>query len=149
VAELLNRSAVAFNVLKFAGAAYLIFLGIRALASSAAPASGEPARPGHSPDISTGAALRQGALGNLLNPKAGVIFVSILPQFVEPGDSLFRLLAMLAAFEVMIVGWLVCYGALVSRVGRSRLGESAWRGLERVTGAVLIGLGLRLAVDHR
>jgi threonine/homoserine/homoserine lactone efflux protein len=149
VAELLNRSMVAFNILKFVGAAYLIFLGIRALVSSTASAAGDSAGPGHGRGISAGAALRQGALGNLLNPKAGVIFVSILPQFVEPGDSLLRLLAMLVAFEVMIVGWLLCYGALVSRVGRSRLGESARRVLERVTGAVLIGLGLRLAVDHR
>jgi threonine/homoserine/homoserine lactone efflux protein len=149
VAELLDRSAVAFNVLKFAGAAYLVLLGVRALANSRSAADGGTVGPGRGRGIGGGEALRQGALGNLLNPKAGIIFVSILPQFVAPGDSLPRLLAMLIAFEVMIVGWLVCYGALVSRVGRSRIGASARRVLERATGVVLVGLGLRLAVERR
>jgi threonine/homoserine/homoserine lactone efflux protein len=72
-----------------------------------------------------------------------------LPQFVAPGDSAPQLLLMQVAFEIMIVGWLLCYGAVVSRVGKSRLGASARRVLERVTGVVLIGLGLRLAVARR
>lgn len=148
VAQLLDRSTVAFTVLKFAGAAYLVFLGIRSLLSSTATADGETAGPTPGRGMSAGAALRQGALGNLFNPKAGVIFISILPQFVEPGDPIPRLLAMLLAFEVMIIGWLVGYGALVSRIGRSRMGASARRVLERATGVVLVGLGLRLAVER-
>lgn len=149
VAQLLDRSAVAFNILKFAGAAYLILLGIRSLMSSKDATSGETAGPGQGRGMSAGDALRQGALGNLFNPKAGVIFVSILPQFVEPGDPIPRLLAMLVAFEVMIIGWLAGYGALVSRVGRSRMGASTRRVLERTTDVVLVGLGLRLAVERR
>jgi threonine/homoserine/homoserine lactone efflux protein len=149
VAELLDRSVVAFTALKLAGAAYLVLLGVRALLSSTAAADLLAAGSGRGQGIRAVDALRQGALGNLLNPKAGVIFVSILPQFVAPGDSLPRLLAMLLAFEVMIIGWLMIYGALVNRVGHSPIGESARRVLERVTGAVLIGLGLRLAVERR
>lgn len=139
----------AFTALKLAGAAYLMLLGVRALLSSTAGEDGEIVDFVRSGGIGPGEALRQGALGNLLNPKAGVIFVSILPRFVAPGDSLLRLLAMLLAVEIMIVGWLVCYGAMVSRLGRSRVSVSARRVLERVTGAVLIGLGLRLAVERR
>ena len=56
---------------------------------------------------------------------------------------------MLFAFEVMIVGWLVVYGTLVGRLGQSRLGASVRGALELVTGAVLVGLGLRLAVEQR
>lgn len=149
VAELLDRSAVAFTILKLAGAAYLVVLGVRALLNSADTASGEIAAGGEGGGLGAAAALRQGALGNMLNPKAGVIFVSILPQFVAPGDSLLRLLAMLAAFEIMIVCWLVGYGTVVSRVGRSRIGASARRILERVTGVILVGLGVRLAVERR
>jgi threonine/homoserine/homoserine lactone efflux protein len=148
VAEVLDRSVIAFTILKLAGAAYLMVLGLRALLSretGAESLAGFDARRG----IRATEALRQGALGNLLNPKAGVIFVSILPQFVMPGDPLPRLLAMLLAFEIMIVGWLVGYGALVSRVGRSRMGTLVRRWLQRVTGAVLIALGLRLAVERR
>lgn len=94
-------------------------------------------------------AVRQGILGNLLNPKAGVIFVSILPQFIQPGDPPLRPLAMLILFEVMIVAWLNLYGYVVSRTSRSRAGARVRRVLERVTGIVLIGLGFRLAVKRR
>lgn len=149
VAELLDRSVIAFTVLKLAGAAYLVLLGIRALWSSMAAAESEIVGAGQGQGISAVDALRQGALGNLLNPKAGVIFVSILPQFVAPGDSHLRLLAMLLAFELMIVGWLMIYGAAVSRLGRGRMGAAVRRVLERVTGVVLIALGLRLAIERR
>ena len=149
VAQLLDRSALAFTVLKFAGAAYLVLLGIRSLVRSTAAADGESAGAEGGLGIGALAALRQGTLGNLFNPKAGVIFVSILPQFIQPGDSLPRLLAMLVTFEVMIVGWLVVYGALISRLGQSRMGASVRGALERVTGVVLVGLGLRLAVEQR
>lgn len=148
VAGLLDRSAVAFDALKYAGAAYLLLLGLRALVGSGAATTGGASPSGRGRGISAGRAFRQGALGNLLNPKAGVIFLSVLPQFVEPGDPATRLLAMLVAFEVMLVGWLLGYGAVVGRVAQSRVGASARRALERVTGAVLIGLGLRLAADQ-
>lgn len=149
VAELLDRSVIAFTVLKLAGAAYLVLLGIRALLSSRDTVDGEIVGSGRREDIGIVDALRQGVLGNLLNPKAGVIFVSILPQFVVPGDSLPRLLVMLITFELMIVGWLMLYGAAVSHLGRSRMGATVRRVLERVTGIVLVGLGLRLAVERR
>lgn len=151
VATLLERSALAFLTIKLVGAAYLAYLGVRALVSSVAR---------EQPDAETGAApprtslddrtaVRQGILGNLLNPKAGVIFVSILPQFIQPGDPPLRPLAMLILFEVMIVAWLNLYGYVVSRTSRSRAGARVRRVLERVTGIVLIGLGFRLAVERR
>ncbi len=151
VATLLERSALAFLTIKLVGAAYLAYLGVRALVSSVAR---------EQPDAETGAApprtslddrtaVRQGILGNLLNPKAAVIFVSILPQFIQPGDPPLRPLAMLILFEVMIVAWLNLYGYVVSRTSRSRAGARVRRVLERVTGIVLIGLGFRLAVERR
>jgi threonine/homoserine/homoserine lactone efflux protein len=82
-AQLLDRSALAFTVLKFAGAAYLVLLGLRALMSSTAAANSETAGPGRG-GVNAVEALRQGALGNLFNPKAGVIFVSILPSSSNP-----------------------------------------------------------------
>src|SRR2546421_265340 len=94
-------------------------------------------------------ALKQGLLGNLLNPKAGVIFVSILPQFFKPGDTPLRLVLMLLAFEAMILAWLNLYGYFVSRAGQSRVGAGVRRVLERVTGVVLIALGVRLALQRR
>jgi threonine/homoserine/homoserine lactone efflux protein len=71
-----------------------------------------------------------------------VIFVTILPRSTQPGDSPLRLALMLLAFEIVLVTWLDLYGALVSRAGRSRAtGQVPWA-LDRITGRVLIGLGL-------
>jgi threonine/homoserine/homoserine lactone efflux protein len=85
----------------------------------------------------------------LLNPKAGVIFVSVVPQFVKPGDAPVRLALMILAFEVMLLVWLNVYGFLISRAGRSRAAHRVRQVTERVTGIVLIGLGLRLASAGR
>ncbi len=151
VGVLLEHSVIAFTVLKLAGAAYLGYLGVRSLLSSSR--SGQPATAsGSKPPVkqlNALAALKQGILGNILNPKAGVIFVSILPQFIKPGDPPLRLVLMLIAFEVMILAWLNLYGYLVSRAGQSRAGARVRQVMERVTGVVLIGLGLRLAVERR
>jgi threonine/homoserine/homoserine lactone efflux protein len=150
VAVLLERSAIAFSLLKLAGAVYLGYIGVRGLLGSF-----QMARPAAPPDsalpamrLAARTALQQGLLGNLLNPKAGVIFVSIMPQFVVPGDPPLRLALMLFAFEVMILSWLYLYGYLVSRAGQSRIGDRVRQALERVTGLVLIALGVRLAFER-
>jgi threonine/homoserine/homoserine lactone efflux protein len=151
VAVLLERSVIAFTVLKLAGAAYLAILGLRSLIGSFR--SGRTSSPSNTASavspLTTPAALRQGLLGNLLNPKAGIIFVSVVPQFVKPGDGPVRLALMILAFEVMLLVWLNVYGLLISRAGRSRAAHRVRRVTERVTGVVLIGLGLRLASAGR
>lgn len=138
VALVLETSALAFTVLKLAGAAYLCWLGLVALlrrepppALSAAPTRGRTA-------------FLQGVLGNLLNPKAGAIFLTVFPQFIRPGDPPLRLVLMLAAYELLLITWLSIYGRLVARGARGRAGEY----VRRASGAVLIGLGVRLATER-
>lgn len=150
VGVLLERSVLAFTVLKLAGAAYLGYLGLRSLLAGFRSGRSAAAHPSLQPKrLDAWGALKQGILGNILNPKAGVIFVSILPQFIKPGDPPLRLVLMLIAFEVMLLAWLNLYGYLVSRAGQSRGGARVRQVMERVTGVVLIGLGLRLAVERR
>jgi len=151
VGILLERSVIAFTILKLAGAAFLAFLGLRSLIGSVCkPKAGSPDATAPPPiPLDDRNAFRQGLIGNLLNPKAGVIFVSILPQFVRPGDSPLRLLLMLLAFEVMLLLWLNVFGYAVARAGRSRAGVGVRHALERITGVVLIGLSLRLAFERR
>jgi RhtB (resistance to homoserine/threonine) family protein len=144
IAVVLETSATAFTVVKLAGAAYLAYLGIRTLL--AGRRSAEPASTARLDDRT---AFQQGVLGNLLNPKAAVIFVTLLPQFIEPGDSPLRLVLMLIAFEAMLLSWLSLYGKLISRAGRSQAGAHVREWLNRVTGIVLIGLGVRLAFERR
>ena len=151
VAVLLETSAVGFTVFKLAGAAYLGYLGLRTVVGTfrGEPAGGARQANAARPPLSGSAALAQGLLNNLLNPKAGAIFVTVFPQFIAPGDPPLRLLAMLVAYEAVLLVWLNLYGVVLGRAGGSPLGVRASRYLERLTGAVLIGLGVRLALERR
>jgi threonine/homoserine/homoserine lactone efflux protein len=148
LAALLAASALAFTVLKTAGAAVLAIMGVRSLVAAARrdgrTAHDVPAAAGPAP----APAFLQGLLGNLLNPKAGAIFLTVVPQFVRPGDPAARLAAMVVVFAAMVCAWLHLYGWLVARARRS-FGGRLRRALDGTTGAVLIGLGARLATESR
>jgi len=141
VAGLLAMSAFAFTVFKLAGGAYLIGLGALTLFRAGRSKASPPPSRGGSPFV-------QGLVTNLLNPKAAAIFLTVVPQFIQPGDPWPRLVAMVFVFDLMVVGWLVLYGHVIV-VARARLGDRLRRGMEAVTGSVLVGLGLRLALERR
>jgi threonine/homoserine/homoserine lactone efflux protein len=89
-------------------------------------------------------------LCNLLNPKAGVFFTALLPQFVSPQDpALLVSLLMTAIAAVTSLAWLSVYAAVVPRAGDVLRRPPVRRALDRVTGVVLIGLGVRLALTRR
>jgi threonine/homoserine/homoserine lactone efflux protein len=140
VAALLAASPLAFTLLKVAGAAYLVFLGLASLSGHAT---------GGRQDGTRGAAFAQGLLNNLLNPKAAAIFLTVWPQFLRAGDPASRLALMLGAYEVMVVVWLAIYGYAVSRAGRGKLAPRFSLLSQRLTGLVLVGLGARLVVESR
>jgi threonine/homoserine/homoserine lactone efflux protein len=144
IAALVATSADAFTVVKLAGAVALIVLGIQSLRRGRGVAPARPAR------VSTGAALRDGLVTSLANPKLAVFYVALFPQFVPDGapvlPSALAMAAMVVAFD------LVWYSALAYLVARARRAfvEGPWlRRAERLTGAVLVGLGLRLAFERR
>jgi threonine/homoserine/homoserine lactone efflux protein len=151
VAAVLELSATVFTVLRLAGAAYLTFLGLRSLyAALVTGRTGDalPAHAGGSVPRGRRAAFRQGLTGNLLNPKAGAIFLTIVPQFLRPGDGAGREVAMVAAFEVMLLAWLLLYGRVLARIASSGPGRRIGRAVDAATGVVLVGLGLRVALDR-
>lgn len=147
VGVLLERSSTAFTILKLAGAAYLCYLGARSLFGR--PPDDAPAPVAGGSTLSDRSAWGQGLFSNLLNPKTGAFFVTVMPQFTLAGDPGIRLVLMVAIFEVMLLAWLIPYGHVVSRLGRSGLGARVRRIMTRLTGAVLIGLGARLAFERR
>lgn len=151
VAVLLEASAIAFTVLKFVGAAYLGYLGVRSLLACFRDRSsaGVTLPASHRKSLKRWPAFRHGLLNNLLNPKAGVIFVTIFPQFIRPGDSPLRLILMLLAYEIILLSWLHLYGFLISRAGQSRVGARVRTWLQGVTGVVLLALGVRLVFEHQ
>ena len=138
VAAVLASSATAYTVVKLAGAAYLIYLGLKALLG------------GHT-EVPTrgGTPFRQGLVSNLLNPKIAVFYSSVIPQFVVAGDPVF-LPALLAGIHLATgIVWLPAYSWLVTRVGGVLQRPAVARAFARVTGAVLVGLGVRLAFERR
>jgi threonine/homoserine/homoserine lactone efflux protein len=151
IAVLLEESVVAFTVCKFVGAAYLGYLGLRSLiASFRRSKQGAVTTPApRAAALGKQVAFRQGLLNNLFNPKAGAIFATALPQFINPGDPPLRLMLMMLAYEAILLGWLNLYGYLVSRAGQSRFGSRVRDILQGVTGVVLIALGVRLAFEQK
>jgi len=143
---ILATSAEAFTIVRLAGAAYLAYLGLRSLRDSfraAVVAESAPRRRLATPYV-------QGLLNNLLNPKVAIFYLTFLPQFIDPaGDVLAQSLLFAVAHAVMGIVWLSAYAYVLARLSRlfARSGVRRW--LERVTGVVLVGLGLRLAFERR
>lgn len=138
--------------MKLAGAVYLIGLGAHSML--AAFRSG--GRSASSVDASAYTrirslvAFRQGVINNLGNPKMAVFFASILPQFaVEGHGMLSALLGLGLIFSVLTFAWLAFYATVVSAAGGVLRAPRVRRVVEAVSGAVLVGLGVRLATDGR
>jgi threonine/homoserine/homoserine lactone efflux protein len=147
VGLLLESSSTAFTILKLTGAAYLCYLGLRSLFSGVPEK--QVADAGDGSKLTDCGAWAQGLFSNLLNPKTGAFFVTVMPQFTIHGDPPSRLLVMVAVFELMLVAWLIAYGHVVSRLGRSGIGSRVRQAMTKVTGVVLIALGARLAFERR
>src|SRR4051794_27993987 len=144
VSALLLASSVAFGVLRLAGAAYLLYLGVRMLWSRRGPAL--DVEPG--PELGPLAAYRTGLLTNLLNPKAGVMYVSLLPQFLPHGTTALPTALLLAAVHnaetALWLGGLV-FG--VEHLRRWLRRGGVRRAIDRVAGAVFVGFAVRLTLE--
>lgn len=150
VASVVRASAVAFTVLKLIGALYLVWLGLQALRAAGHPDAGLLAPAGQRRAMGALGGFRQGFLSDLANPKIGIFFTSLLPQFVSPGHSvLLPFLALGAVFVVMTVLWLVAYCLVAARAATTLQRPRVKAAMDRLTGVVLIALGLRLAIEHR
>jgi homoserine/homoserine lactone efflux protein len=142
---LLLASATAFQVVKWVGAAYLLYLGVRLLLSKGEAPVADPGKP-----APHGALVMQGFITQMGNPKAMIFFGALLPQFVDPqGDvvlqfSVFALLTIVTEYPVLLM-----YGWLAHRGRQLAGGANALRWFDRVAGACLIGAGARLAVFTR
>jgi threonine/homoserine/homoserine lactone efflux protein len=151
LASVLRTSAVAFTTLKLIGALYLIWLGVQALRVAGRSAAGNlDPNPTASRPMGARGGFRQGFFSDLANPKIGVFFTSLLPQFVDPGHAyLLPFLALGAVFVLMTVLWLGAYCLVAARAAQTLQRPRVKAALDRFTGVVLIAIGLRLAVEHR
>jgi len=148
LSALLATSPYAFMAVKLAGAAYLIYIGVRALMSrsSELPEEARNGRDGH------WAAFRSGIVTNLLNPKVGLFFLALMPQFIDSGSShkVAAFMALGLTFVSLGVTWcLVLAIAAASLRGWFLRRPSMATVLNRVAGAMFIALGLRLATTRQ
>jgi threonine/homoserine/homoserine lactone efflux protein len=153
ITALLTASRLAYEVLRWLGVGYLCWLGVRALWSArrgALPAAAPSTVDGHREPARIGAALRTGLGTNLLNPKVGAFYLSVLPQFLPAGvNALLGATALGAVHVLEGLLWLSLVIVAVGRAGRWLAKPAVQRRLDQLTGVVFLGFGLRLAVAHR
>ncbi|MBO8201662.1 LysE family translocator [Streptomyces smyrnaeus] len=148
LSALLLASQIAYDVIRITGAAVLVWMGARALwrvRRRAPEPVGEPAR---TAPVSQRRALWQGLVTNFANPKAGLFAVSFLPQFVPEGAPVLpMLLAFSVIWAVVDLIWYLPLVWLAGRVSGVLRRQSVRRRMEQISGTVLVGLGVRLAVE--
>lgn len=149
ISAIIAASTRLFQLLRYAGAVYLFVLGIQAFRQNIEPLSEETVHTSAGPKchkVSLRLAFRQGFLTNALNPKAILVFLTLLPQFMTPSASPApQLLEMGAIIAALCLGWFLFLAQILGRVRQifSRRHFRLW--LNRLTGAVFIGFSLRLA----
>ena len=146
IAALLRSSAVAFNVVRYAGAAYLVYLGVKLLMDR------NNLTERHLKPDSLPAIFRQGVITNLLNPKVALFFLAFLPQFVDAGRGS-------VAWQIVVLGLVFNVGGTLVNLGVAYAGGTLGELLRRnarlarlqqwFTGLVFIGLGARIAWQKR
>lgn len=146
IAALISQSVMLFNIIKFAGAAYLLYIGFKALKSKGYEQKvivGEADEPA---PISNVKALRQGLLTNMLNPKATMFFLALLPQFMGPETPLNEKLVLGATAMIIPTIWFIGVSIILNQkhIRRTFLKSAKW--IDRVCGGLLMALGVRLAL---
>ncbi|MDQ3022113.1 MAG: LysE family translocator [Bacteroidota bacterium] len=145
---IISESAFLFEIIKFTGAGYLIYLGIKALLSK----SNFSREIEKVPVIDKWKLLKQGIITNALNPKVAIFFLSFLPQFIDPASPLFKMQLLILGFWFDIQGTIVLI--IVAYVfGKTKnflkQNQKILIIQERLTGLILIGLGIKLALTSK
>jgi threonine/homoserine/homoserine lactone efflux protein len=146
LSALLAASATAYAVVKLVGAAYLVYLGLSALWHTRRAAA--PTAELQQGETTPARAFRQGVLSNVLNPKIALLFLTLLPQFVSGDEPRLATSATLAAvfLGVAVVWWRV-FTLLIAPLSRALSKQQVRTAFDRVTGVVLVALGLRVALE--
>ncbi|MEU9981888.1 LysE family translocator [Streptomyces sp. NPDC050856] len=152
LSALATTSAAAFTAVKLAGALYLVYLGVRALRDARRTVAARPGRPGRDrtgPDHrGVRSHFAEGLLTNVLNPKAALFFLSVLPQFVDRDAPLPGQILLLGLLDVAVgaVYWAALV-ALAGAVGQALDRPAVRRRWERVTGWLFIAIGCGVATS--
>ncbi|MFQ6584617.1 LysE family translocator [Priestia megaterium] len=147
LSAIIASSVLLFNIVKYAGAAFLIFMGISILLSKKKSITAHTTTTEQKSETSS---FLQGLLSNVLNPKAIIFFISFLPQFIKPEENTSLQMVLLGITPVLVtLVWLAIYVNLINYV-RKWFNKPAFQSIfQRATGLVLITLAMRLAFEKR
>lgn len=144
---LISKSIILFNILKFIGAGYLIYIGYKSLTSKSSKL--HLTDQGHKKDISKYNAIRIGFITNATNPKATLVFLSLFTVVINPTTPLFVKLFMGAEMSIITVAWFALVAYLVSHhLVKSKLNKIQGFA-EKFIGFVLIALGIKVALSSK
>lgn len=152
LSAVLATSTTAFAVVKYAGAAYLLYVGVALLRTKSKPATEAAAQPPPLPLLPYRRIFFQGFLTNVLNPKVAVFFLAFVPQFISPDASNKALAFIALGFIFNFNGMLWCHFLAVSSAfasQRLQASRSLARWLNRLIGTVFISFGIKLALAER
>jgi len=142
---LVAASQIAFTVVKWAGAAYLLYLGVKLILR---PRDKLDASGLASFKLDASQSLQHGLLTNLLNPKVGVFYITFLPQFIPTGTSVALFSFLLSTIHVLLsLVWFSVLIAATVPLGHFLRRPRVVKSLDRVTGGVFIAFGARLALS--
>lgn len=144
---LLAASRIAFTAVKWAGAAYLVWLGLTLILKPRDRFEFASGRPSANGDFVW---MRRGLLTNLLNPKVGVFYVSFLPQFLPAGVAPAPFIFLLAMIHAALgLTWSACLIGATRPIAGVLKRPAVVRGLDRTSGLVFLGFGVKLALERR
>ena len=150
ISLILLQSALAFSLLKFVGAGYLIWLGLVSLRSACGPQREMLLQKTSAVDFQMRRSFLEGPLSNVLNPKTIIFYMAFLPQFIDPAGSALQQSLLLAALHFIIAMiYQSLLAALVEKAGRWLRTPSVRRWLDGVTGTIMLLFGLKLAFESR
>jgi len=148
LSALIVRVQPVFEAIKWAGVAYLAYLGVQALRSARRGACPPLAGDEGAGPARNAAGWRQGFISNITNPKVLVFYLAVLPQFLSPGADLGWLLVLAWSHAVLGLAYLLVLITGLHSARRLLTRRQVRRVLDATTGAVLLGFGARLATEH-
>lgn len=149
LSAIILKSALLFSVLKYVGAVYLIYLGVRTLWSLKKKEVAANVEMNAKSKMVSPSCFKQGFLTNLLNPKVAILFLTFFPQFVEPvSNSFFPFIIMGTTYTVLTALWSILYVYLINHISAFMKKPKTQNIIEGITGTILICFGIRLFIEN-
>jgi len=148
LSAILLKSALAFEMIKYVGAAYLIYLGVSSILMRSSTTNN--GNNNQSVTSERKSAFTQGLLSNVLNPKVAMFFLTFLPQFVNTGtNATQQFILMGVIYAILSITWFFVYVFFINYLREWLMSPKIQQAMDKATGLILIGFGLKLAMEKQ